>query len=75
MHEMTSDLGTTAGYIVSFVVIRSGDYYMFEDDSDDDDIISSENAFAPEDAKASTDTLGEDEPRLGPLQVGGSLPT
>ena len=57
-------------HYVSFVVIRSGDYYMFEDDSDDDDIISSENAFAPEDPKASMDTLAEDEPRLGPLQVG-----
>ncbi|KAK2191338.1 hypothetical protein NP493_54g05012 [Ridgeia piscesae] len=52
-----------------FVVIRSGDYYMFEDDSDDDDIISSENAFSPEDTKASMETSGEDEHRLGPLQL------
>ena len=57
-------------HYVSFVVIRSGDYYMFEDDSDDDDIISSENAFSPEDTKASMETSGEDEHRLGPLQVG-----
>ena len=50
------------------LAIRSGDYYMFDDDSDDD-IMSSDGTLDYDDIQESRDNLYGDEGRLGPLQV------